>query len=161
MNVNEELNNKPNATLQKFNWALFLGLCIVALSIFFAGRIVANQIPQTLHGSFSGSLIGGNAHFDDSSREFMTEWAAASFIGMMQEEFAELVESGELSGTYTAFQVERQVWQRWDSADTWVIDGDVSEVARPIPMEYEIVIVDHRVFSRERLSEWLLGRMDN
>lgn len=160
MSANDEPNNKLNATIQKFNWALFLGLCIVALSVFFAGQMIAGQIPQTLHGSFSGSLMGGNAHFYDSPREFMTEWEAARFIGMNPEEFTEIVESGELSGTYTAFQVERQVWQRWDSDDTWIVDSGVSEVARPMPIEYDIVIVDHRMFSRERLAEWLLARMD-
>jgi len=161
MNANDQLNNKLNTALGKFNWALFLGLCVVALSIFFAGRTIANQAPPVIHGSFSGSVIG-NAHFDDTSREFMTEWQAANFIGMMPEEFDGIIESGELSGTYTIFQVERLAWRHVHSGSTPTVGSGVSEVAAvPTPMEYDIVIADHRVFSRERLAEWLLARIDN
>jgi len=144
--------------LQKLNWALFLGCCVVAISIFAAGQAIANRLPHTMHGNFSGSLTS-HASFDSSDREFMSDWQAAAFIGMSWEEFESIVESGELSGTYTAFQVERQVWRRWEDTTEWIIE-DPTIPARPIPMEYDIVTVDHRVFSRERLAEWLLSRMD-
>ena len=139
-----------------FNWALFWGCCVISLSIFlsiiFAGLMIAGQMPQSLHGHFAGTLVDGGNH---PPGEFMSEWSAARFIEMTHEEFTGIIESGELSGTYTVFQVEREVWLPWDDYMLW--DADLATV----PVEYEIVTVDHRVFSRERLVEWLQQRIDN
>jgi hypothetical protein len=157
--TNTNDNEKPtqNKSL-KFNWALFLGCCVIALSIYSAGGRIATRIPHSLHGNlhgnFSGTLTGNN----DSFQEFMSEWEAARFLGMSRDEFTNIVATGELSGTYTVFQVERTVW---NSSGGFVVTMHGSDgLAAVQPIEQETVIVDHRVFSRERLVEWLLNRMD-
>jgi len=151
---------------RNFNWALFLGCCVIALGISVAGGRIANQIPHVMHGNFSGSFMSGTGHVQES--EFMSEWQAASFLMLNQDEFSELIQSGALSGTYTVFQVERRVWQWIDEALWWQRVDDVTLYrpsprphVSPIPTEYDIILVDHRVFSRERLTEWLINRIDN
>lgn len=160
-NKNEELPKIINT--QGFNWSLFLGLCILSISVFTAGNTIANRIPHSLHGNLSGHLSmtdGGNSLH---AQEFLTEWEAARFIGMHHEEFVDIIESGELAGTYTVFQLERRVWIR-SGSDFFVVDGP-AQTALPrdsaLSMEYEIILSEHRVFSRERLSEWMLRRIGN
>jgi len=149
-----------------FNWALFLGCGVVALAIIIAGQSIARQIPHTLHGSmhgsFSGTLMDGN-----NSSEFISEWEAATFLRLEHAEFTNLLESGELSGTYTVFSVERMVWSTVGDSELFEFvhpdgrRGSIQAVA-PVPaqqIEYEMVMVDHRVFSRERLTEWLHERI--
>jgi len=139
-----------------FNWALLLGLCVVAISIYLTGSLIAGQMPHSLHGHFSGTLMDGGRGVSD--QEFMSEWAAAHFVGLSHEEFAVIVESGELAGTYTVFQIERMVMIRRGEYERYVVADGVAEM--PVRIEYDTIVVDHRVFSRERLAEWLLGRMD-
>jgi len=157
-----------------FNWALLIGCFAIALGIFLAGGRIADRIPHSMHGSFHGNFSTGT-HFSEP-REFMSEWEAASFVMMGQAQFNALIQSGELQGTYTVFQVEEQQWH-WD--DQWhfvegawsrevqvfppAISVDASGWTTPMPprpMEYEMVIVDLRVFSRERLTAWLMERID-
>ncbi|MCL2874477.1 MAG: hypothetical protein FWE29_06075 [Defluviitaleaceae bacterium] len=149
-----EFNNRP-----KFNWALFLGLCIVALAIYSAGVRIAAHMPHSLQGHFSGSLMAGS----NPDREFMSEWEAAAFLSMGHDEFLSILNSGELEGTYTVFQVERMVWGRpFENYDEWSVTVNRDEIVEvPQRMDYDIVTADHRIFSRERLTEWLLHRIDN
>ena len=109
-----------------------------------------------LSGHFSGTLTENNHTF----REFMSEWEVAHFLMMSHEELERLIESGELNGIFTVFQVERTVMRR--DSEEWIIErsGNPSAIARPIPIEYETIMVDQRIFSRERLINWLHLRMD-
>ena len=141
-----------------FNLALFLGLCVVALSIFLAGSNIANNIPQSLHGHFSGNFSGSFAD-SSSNQEFMSEWLAASFLGLSPDEFAALIDSGELSGTYAVFQVERMIFRPWDGSERAFTSPGIAEA--PVRIEYDTVLMYHRIFSRERLSQWLLERMNH
>ena len=151
-----------NGNDQTFNWALFLGLCIVALSIFITGRIIAINIPNSLHGSLHGNFSGTLMDGSNPSREFMSEWETARFLMMSYEELELIIESGELNGTYAVFQVERNVMQSYDISGQWMtIDGGFTAEIPFRHIEYETIIVDQRIFSRERLVEWLLNRMDN
>ena len=156
-----EQGGKP----QNVSAALFRGCCVIALSIVIAAFVIARQIPHSLHGNlhgiFSGTLMDGGGSF----RDFMSEWEAANFLMMSPEQLERIIESGELRGTYTTFQIEHMVWRGPERPGEWIISGDVAAepVPTPIPapFEFDIVIVDHRVFSRERLTEWLHVRMDN
>ena len=148
---------------QNPNIVLFLGCCVVALGIVIAGFVIAGQIPDvmhgSLHGSFSGTLVDGGG----SQREFMSEWEAAGFLLMTIEQFRSLAESGELTGTYAVFQVERYVWE-WEVLEFYAeragVGSDVGAMPVPAQVIAGTVIEDHRVFSRERLSEWLIARME-
>jgi len=170
--VEEAENTQTPPTPPNFNWALLLGLCAIAISIFAAGITIANRLPQTFHGHMTGSLTGGSTWHDTSSREFMSEWEAANFLLMGHDEFASILQTGELSGTYTVFQVERREWV-WSQDELGRmlhppaplpynvrVVGEQPVPVHPFGMEYEIVLVDHRIFSRERLSEWLINRID-
>ncbi|MCL1882904.1 MAG: hypothetical protein FWF81_04025 [Defluviitaleaceae bacterium] len=165
--------------MKNFNWALLIGCVIIALFVSFAIRSAADTIsrhmPNSLHGNFHGSLT---SHAQSEPREFMSLWEAANFISMNSDEFTRVLESGELSGTYTTFQVERLVWTR-NYHPFMSEDGTFSfDYSRPVPVEpvragnmsiqmigpgdtYEIVIEDHRVFSREKLTDWLNNRIQN
>ena len=151
------MENKPKQT---FNIALFLGLCVVAISIFAAAQSLAGRMPFMLHGNFT-SQIHGSHTTDFLQNEFLSQWEAASFLRLDSTEFMSLLETGELTGTYTVFVVEREEWV-WDRP----IDG-VNPVDRPVPvrpieerMLANTVTVEHRIFSRERLVEWLQERID-
>ena len=151
--------------VQSFNTALFLGCCIMALSILISAIVIANNLPNSLHGNLHGNLTGTFIDGGGSFREFMSEWEAARFLGLWHEDLESIIESGELSGTYTIFQVERNIMvgysREWSTADdVFGVAGAVSPVVEPPPLVWETVIVDHRVFSRERLTEWLLERMN-
>ena len=163
-------NHKPmqkESIHQRFNWAIFLGCCVIALSIHSSGHRIAGRIPHSLHGHFSGALTDGNF----TAREFMSDWEAANFLLMDHSEFIRIVESGELSGTYTVFQVERREWwseeiyehmrNRYGDVYEAVIP-DRYPIAHSLPSSYEVVFTaDHRVFSRELLAEWIMRRIDN
>ena len=152
-----ETSEKKKA--QSFNTALFLGCCIMALSILISSIVIANNLPNSLHGNLHGNLTGTFIDGGDSFREFMSEWEAARFLGLWHEDLESIIESGELSGTYTIFQVERNIMVAYSGE--WITDHRVAHaVVEPRPLVWETVIVDHRVFSRERLTEWLLERMN-
>ena len=164
---NEQVNERipTGAARPRFNWAIFLGCCVLAFSIYVlavsirsAGVRIANSIPHS--STVHHHTIPLQASAPD--REFMSEWEAASFLTMDHSEFIRIVESGELSGTYTVFQVERELWRPVDvDPDEWRDTGG-GAVQVPVRVEaYDVVIDDHRVFSRERLTEWILRRMDN
>ena len=147
-----------------FNLAIFLGCCVLAFSIYMlavsirsAGVRIATSIPHASTVHHHGIPLQASA----PDREFMSEWEAASFLAMDHSEFARIIESGELSGTYAVFQVERELWRPADiDPDEWRNYSGAVQV--PVRVEvYDIVIGDHRVFSRERLTEWLMSRIDN
>jgi len=156
------------AHIKRFNWALLLGCCAIALSIYIVGNNIANRIPHTMHGSFHGSLMDGSVN----EQEFMSEWQAALFLTIDYETLNRLVEAGELAGTYTIFQEYRVVWHTpaWWYADDGERQLRMEQMEQsgmapmpvvPVPQEAEWVLFDTRVFSRERLTEWLLNRMDS
>ena len=159
-NLNENSGNNQNQSPPRgFNWALLLGCCAIALAIYLSGSRISSRIPHVIHGNFTTPFVQGSFGADD--REFMSEWDAARFIMVNPDEFHGIIESGELSGTYTVFQVERREWriprEFIERAGVGVFEF---EAAVPVQQEYDIVITDHRVFSRERLTEWLHNRMD-
>jgi hypothetical protein len=113
--------------------------------------------------------------------EFMSEWEAATFMRMNHFEFNGLLQSGELDGTYTTFQVARRVWQQPERREHFSTeDGEVGGVGisvyRPIEpfrmhdgrtiqvipdgATYEFVTEDHKIFSREKLVDWLNNRIE-
>jgi hypothetical protein len=160
--MDEQITKIPAKSnkFQNFNFALFLGCCMVALSIFIAGLLIARQLPDSLHGNFHGSFSGTLTDSGSSFREFMSEWEAANFLMMSQAELEVIIESGELRGTYTVFQVERNVLRDPERSGEWAIGGNFAEIEMPRRVEFDTILACQRVFSRERLSEWLLGRID-
>ena len=151
---------KPTKPAQGFNSALFLGCCAIAASILISGFIIAGRIPSSLHGnlhgSFSGTLTDGG-----SSNEFLSEWEAAGFLRIGNDELERIVQAGELDGAYAVFQVERRLWREVEF-EPQVTTGHRNLTPAPpsVPLEYDIILEDQRVFSRERLAQWLHGRMD-
>jgi len=156
-NKHEEAPKRVN--IQSFNFALFLGFCVLSISIFAAGNNIAARMTNSMHGHFSGTLMSGNNFANE--REFLTEWEAAHFIGMNQAEFITIVESGELAGAYTVFQLERTVWNHPAMPEGFYATGELEQQTPPVQIEVYTAPFEHRVFSRERLSDWLLSRIDN
>jgi hypothetical protein len=144
--------------VKKFNWALLIGCGIIALSLSNAmltsAAIIGSHISSA-NGAFHGSLVGSNSE----QREFMSDWEAAIFLSIGEGDLIALAESGELNGTFTTFQVERQKWHTVEPYRS----GDV--IVQMIPQEvevtYETVTTDQRVFSRRLLEAWLLSRIMN
>ena len=150
----------PGKSQLSLNGLLILGFCLIALIIHISSLRIAESIPHSIHGHFSGSLTSG----DSFTSEFMDEWSASLFVGLSDQEFADIIASGELRGTYTTFHVERTVWLPWEDGEDEGLSsiiGNIPEPAPPQHVHYDIVLVEHRVFSRERLTEWLLRRIDN
>ncbi|MCL2357574.1 MAG: hypothetical protein FWC70_10580 [Defluviitaleaceae bacterium] len=160
-------------SLKEFNWALLIGCCIIAVGISHAGALIGRSIPHAMHGNFHGSFSAPANHEPAAPREFMREFEAANFLAMHREDFVALVEAGELAGTYAVFDAERPVWARHggiivvpsvaDENVEWREHGDMRMgVARlapePTPLP-EMMIVEHRVFCRERLTEWMHERI--
>lgn len=161
-----------------FNWALLIGCALIALTLNGLGSGITSSVhnlANAIHIALQGNFYGSVNHLQAEPPEFMTQWQAASFLTMRYEEFGELIQSGELSGTYTLFQVNRRIWQ---SDTPLFIVGDMTIQApgvlpmAPVRIEdgrtlrviqddakYEIVIENHRVFSRELLTEWLNNRI--
>ncbi|MCL2279214.1 MAG: hypothetical protein FWC20_07400 [Oscillospiraceae bacterium] len=162
---NQTLDNEKtmqHESASKLNLALLFGLCVIAISILIVGFFIARRIPQTLHGNFSGMLMDGGV----AVREFMTdEWEVASFIGIWEEDLIALIESGELDGTFTVFEVERTVFD----FDQWSLEPDQRSLESNEPIQVPTPTINEgettteylRVFSRERLKDWLLARMDS
>jgi len=155
------------------SWALLLGCCVIALGIFLAGGRVADRIPHSMHGSFHG-IFNTESHMPEP-QDFMSSWSAAQFLQLQQEQLMSLVAAGELAGTYTVFQVEERMWlDSWhfheDSgwgrsivAPPTAVQVDAWGNVAPVPVqqqEYEMVLTNVYVFSRERLTEWLMARID-
>ena len=160
--MDNQTSNK-SGRLQNFNTALFLGCCVVALSIFATGHVIASRLPHSLHGNLHGSFSGTLTDGAGSFREFMSEWEAADFLLMSHEEFERIIQSGELEGTYTTFQTERYVARVSEIDDDWPAGSiPTGPVPTPLPrVEHVAEVVDMRIFSRERLTHWLFERMDN
>lgn len=144
--------------MRDFNWALFIGCALIALGIHSAGVRIATQLPLSMHGNFHGSLHSSISE-DSAQLEFLSQWEAASFLRMGSEEFDALLNSGELVGTYTVFEVDRRAY-RWDDPWEW---SDAELAGQPVPvrpMAYDIINHNHRIFSREKLSAWLVNRIE-
>ncbi|MCL2388120.1 MAG: hypothetical protein FWC89_11335 [Defluviitaleaceae bacterium] len=163
-----------------FNWALLLGCFAIAFGIFLAGVTIASHIPHQLSVPWHSQSFHNQPPQHVEPQEFMTEWEAAIFLSISHFDFRTLVELGELSGTYAAFEVERRVL--WpvvigSNSDMVMYDhrifgfaGEVihsrlgseivpPRIASPHEIEHEIVMEYHRVFSREKLTEWLNNRI--
>jgi len=157
--TNIEIPESPSI-FRGFNWGLFLGFCVVAVSIYMAGSLIAGRMPASLHGqlhgNFSWSLVDGGGGLQS---EFMSEWQAAHFLMIPHENLERLIEAGELVGIYTVFTVEHRERRPVVGRSEVMSDGTVLKEV-PMPTEYDIVLVEQRVFSRERLAEWLLARID-
>jgi hypothetical protein len=144
---------------RRFSWALLIGCCVIALAILDAGVRISRRIPHTMQGNFHGALHGAGGFAEVG--EFMSDWQAASFLLMEYDTFLQLLQEGEFGGTYTVFRVEQRQWRRAVFEEHV---REAEEAGRPIPVtpvptEYDIVIVDHRIFSRARLTEWLEDRI--
>ena len=140
-----------------FNFALFLGFCILAMSIHFSSVRLSRHMPHPPIVHFP-SIANENMPF----REFMNDWQASSFIGMSFDEFEQILATGELSGTYTIFQVERELWVDWGTDEWDDFHADPSYAAQfPVGATFERRIVDHYIFSREKLSTWLMRRIES
>ena len=152
----DEQTTNYKTPAKSFNVALFLGCCTIALSIVITGQAIAQRIPDSLYGnlngSFSGTLMDSNNGY--SSREFMSDWEAASFLMLSIDELEYIIESGEFDGMYTILQTERTVAVSYDKV---INENGIAEER----VEYDTLPFDHRIFSREKLTEWLLGRIDN
>ena len=137
-------NNKPPS----FNWAMLIGFCVMTLGIIWAGGRIADRLP---HGFFSPPLQPTPVIHQDS--DFLSEWQVADLLAINVMELWEIIESGELDGTFTTLQIQRAEWgsrhEYWNS---------VVSVTR-YPTGY--TMVDHRIFSRERLLGWFNNRIDD
>jgi len=177
--------------------ALFFGLCILAVSIYFASSNIASSMSHITFGSFPMPHIIQNTPTEPS--EFMTDWQAANFLSINEHQLISLIEAGELQGTYTIMEIEQINWwwpddhfnrgHFYQEQDPFAREGQgggggIATVAPPprqvqymyhsldlnltmfdygMPYygaEYEIVLVDHRLFSRERLAQYMLDRID-
>jgi len=100
--------------MKNFNLSLFLGCCVISIGIIVAGFVIANQLPPVISGSFSGYVTDGTQQFG----EYMSEYEASAFLGMITDDFIEFVQSGELKGTYTVVQ-ENYVFSK-DKLAEWM-----------------------------------------
>ncbi|MCL2620142.1 MAG: hypothetical protein FWD97_04315 [Defluviitaleaceae bacterium] len=139
-------NNKPPS----FNWAILIGFCVMTLGIIWAGGRIADSLP---HGFFSTPFQPTPIIQQDS--DFLSDWQVASLLMIDINQLLEILESGELDGTFTTFQVYR-IWETpypsWDYSNR--------AEAPPPPLVHNYARVDHRIFSRERLLGWLNSRID-
>ncbi|MCL1862134.1 MAG: hypothetical protein FWF78_01035 [Defluviitaleaceae bacterium] len=150
---------------KKFNWSVFLGFCVAAVILSFAIANAAATISSHLSNA-AHTIAMQNNHLmhqpATQDNEFMNEWEAARFLTFSFDEFNALLQSGVLYSTYAEFEVERRVFARHDGT-MWlpqVMSAEPAvQVAAPVPIEYETITGVHRVFSRERLTEWLNNRI--
>jgi hypothetical protein len=159
--INNKINNKiNNGKVYNFNLSLFLGCGLIALSILIAGLVIARKMPDSLHGNLSGSFSGVLTDGSGSSaREFMSEWEAAAFLTIPYDDFMVIAESGELDGVFAVFEVHRTELRAWHEHVEQAAGGGPSEIELPQRVEYVTILTKQRVFSREKLAEWVLGRM--
>lgn len=74
---------------------IFLGCCVLAASILYAGQEIANQldsvadIPDSLYVTTNEQ--GKSQEFGD----YLTIYEAAQYLGISQDDIEELIESGE------------------------------------------------------------------
>ena len=163
MLTENEYKQDAKIVVPRFSGVLFLGFCVIAIAILIAGNIIANRLPSTLHGNFHGSLHSANTHVPED-REFMNEWQAANFLGLWHEDLIQLIDSGELAGTYTTFHVYRQDWSfgidRYELISS-MRDDNGTTAERPIEVrEPERLATTQRIFSRDQLTKWMNNRIN-
>jgi len=171
----QQNQQKPQS---KFNWALLLGCCVIALAIGSVGNDISNAAGRM---NFQQQHVPFVQHQPEPPREFMSQWDVAHFLMMDYAEVVALIESGELAGTYAVFQVERAFWRPVldiETHDSGVDGNEASALWRtypspnsvqvaPVPARpfheaeivSEVVVVDHRIFSRALLTRWLNDRI--
>ena len=96
--------------LKNFNLAMFLGCCIISLGIVIAGSIIANRIGHLHFPMFPGSLsvtTFDGSGTDSGSDEFMSLWETRAFLRLSETQLDTLIQSGELTGTYTILQGQK------------------------------------------------------
>ncbi|MCL2854907.1 MAG: hypothetical protein FWE21_04740 [Defluviitaleaceae bacterium] len=151
--------NEPSSTSSSksnFNWALLIGLClgaaIVSIGISSAGNSIANRMPNTWHGNLHHTP-GFQHQFPPVDSEFMTQWQVANLLGFNADELEDIIAGGELAGTYTTFQLERTEW-------VWAEHPINTDPFTPREMQPQTITVNHRIFSRQLLLDWLYNRIE-
>ena len=150
--------------MNNFNWALLIGCFLIAGAILIVGNSVAHGVRSISHNV--AHIPMHMPHFPHSQEpgEFLRLFEASNFIGIDFDAFHAMLDAGEFSGTYAAFEVERRVY-RWEGRDRWVhADGTFAEwpdIPISPPTEFDIITETLRIFSREKLADWMNERIGN
>ena len=102
--------------MKNFNLSQFLGCCVIAVSIIIAGSYISEEIPDTTRVPDSLDVRMQNQY--EQYANCLSEYDVAEYFDITDEDVYELINSGELDGTYTMVG-ERYIFSR-EKLDEWV-----------------------------------------
>ena len=102
--------------MKNFNLSQFLGCCVIAVSIIIAGSYISGEIPDTTQ--VPNSLYVETQNQYEQYANCLSESDVAEYFNIGVEDVYELLNSGELDGTYTMVG-ERYIFSR-EKLDEWV-----------------------------------------
>lgn len=85
--------------MKNFNLSLFLGCCIIGISIIISSIVVAKNLPSTTHVPSSLSVTTSNSVSE--FKDFLSESEVAAFLSIDNKDVSELITSGELDAFTT------------------------------------------------------------
>ena len=137
----------------------FFGLSLIAFAIAIVGLILALNAPFSSNHNCNPHVNVNCNHVRESHfGEFMNDFEASLFLRMDEGRFRELLESGELDGTF-----HLEVFMAYlPIIPDEILDFD-NPNRRPIfehEFEYEYVEQRRYIFSRSRLIHWMENRID-
>ncbi len=102
--------------MKNFNWAVFFGCCVIGISIFLSGKMIAGNMPGTTHVPSSLSVTTTDSTMRFS--EYMSEYEAAAFLMMNTDDFISFIKTGELDGTFT--KIKGNYVFKKDKLEEWI-----------------------------------------
>ena len=102
--------------MKNFNLSQFLGCCVIAVSIIIAGSYISEEIPDTTQ--VPDSLYVSTQNQYEQYANCMSKYEVAEYFDITVDDVYELLNSGELDGTYTMVG-ETYIFSR-EKLDEWV-----------------------------------------
>ena len=102
--------------MKNFNLSQFLGCCVIAVSIIIAGSYISEEIPDTTQ--VPDSLYVRTQNKYEQYANCMSQYDVAAYFDITVDDVYELLNSGELDGTYTMVG-ESYIFSR-EKLDEWV-----------------------------------------
>ena len=101
--------------MKNFNLALFLGCCVIGISLVISGYIIASNIPEipNIPTSISLSNVG-----EKEFGEYLSLYGASLYLSVSESDILALINSGELE--YCGVKIGDSYVISKSSLDSWL-----------------------------------------
>ncbi len=101
--------------MKNFNLSLFLGCCVIGISIIISGILISSNLPGTT--LVPSNLAVTTSNSESGFKDFLSEYEVAGFLSINTEDVFNLIASGEfdtlstkIGDSYVFSKVGLEAW---------------------------------------------------